>query len=208
MSGEAYEITALLMRYVFILLGALIVFRAYLWLQKDHRAFVRELRDRPETGCIGEIRDEMSGRSWPVYQEGMIGSSGACDIAVRKKNLKRRHALYRLVPGKGLMIRPVRRAYVDVDGVRPKKEALALSNSVLRLGDAVLRVRLNPETGIPERTDIIPPSDAEDSWMRLFEDGADPDGDDPLNPMNDTGIPGGALGPDAFLPGPPERKDE
>ena len=35
MSGEAYEITALLMRYVFILLGALIVFRAYLWLQNS-----------------------------------------------------------------------------------------------------------------------------------------------------------------------------
>ena len=79
---------------------------------------------------------------------------------------------------------------------------------MLRLGGAVLRVKLNPETGIPERTDIIPPQDQEDSWMRLFDDGADPDGDDPLNPMNDSGIPGGALGPDAFLPGPPERKNE
>ena len=29
-----------------------------------------------------------------------------------------------------------------------------------------------------------------------------------LNPMNDTGIPGGALGPEAFLPDPPERKEE
>ena len=207
LSGEAYEITALLMRYVFILLGALIVFRAYLWLQKDHRSFVKELRDRPETGSVGEIRDEVSGRSWPVYQEGLIGASSGCDIAIRKKNLKRRHAVYRLVPGKGLMIRPVRRADVIVDGVRPKKEALALSNSVLCMGDAVLRVKLSRETGIPERTDMIPPADAEDSWMRLFEDGADPDGDDPLNPMNDTGIPGGAPGPEAFLPDHSERKD-
>ena len=208
LNAEAYEITALLMRYVFILLGALIVARAYLWLRKDHRLFVREMRDRPDTGCFGEIREEGTGRSWPVYQEGLIGSGGGCDIVVRKKGLRRKHAVYRLVPGKGLLITPVRRADAEVDGVRPRKEALALSNSVLRLGGAVLRVKLNPETGIPERTDIIPPADQEDSWMRLFEDGADPDDDDPLNPMNDTGIPGGAPGAEAFLPNPPERKNQ
>lgn len=208
MSGEAYEITALLMRYVFILLGALIVFRAYVWLQKDHRAFVKELRDRPETGCVGELRDEATGKSWPIYAEGMIGSSGGCDVSIRKKGLRRRHAVYRLTPGKGLLITPVRRADVIVDGVRPKKEAMALSNSLLQLGEAALRVKLRPSTGVPKRTDIIPPADQEDSWMRLFDDGMNPDVDDPLNPMNDTGIPGGALGPEAFLPDPPERKEE
>ena len=124
MSGEAYEITALLMRYVFILLGALIVARAYLWLRKDHRSFVKELRDRPDTGCFGEIRDEATGRAWPVCQEGLIGSGGGCDIVVRKQGLRRKHAVYRLVQGKGLLITPVRRADAEVDGVRPRKEAL------------------------------------------------------------------------------------
>ena len=200
MTGETYEIMALLMRYVFILLGALIVFRAYVWLRRDHRSFVRAMRRQPELGQAGEILDETSGKSWPVYREGLIGSAGSCDICVRRKGLRRRHAVYRLVPGKGLLVTPVRRAELTVDGVRPRKAALALSNSVLRMGDAVLRVTLDPETGIPERTEMIPPADEEESWMRLFEDGADPDDDDPLNPMNDTGIPGGAAGPEAFLP--------
>lgn len=214
MSGESYEIMALLMRYVFILLGALIVFRAYAWLRKDHKVFVRAMRERPELGRIGEIADETSGKSWPIGREGLIGSSGGCDVPVRRKGLRRRHAEYRLVPGKGLLIRPVRRAALTVDGVQPRKGALALSNSVLCLGNAVLRVRLDPGLGIPERTDMIPPADDEDGWMRLFEDGTDPDADDPLNPMNDSGIPGGAPGPEAFLPDETEirhrggRKDE
>ena len=38
MSGEAYEILALLMRYVFALIGALIVFRSFIWLRKEARA--------------------------------------------------------------------------------------------------------------------------------------------------------------------------
>jgi hypothetical protein len=209
LSGAGYEILALLMRYVFILLGALIVARAFLWLRRDHLAFQKELRERPEIGRIGELVDEAGGKSWPVYQEGVIGSAGSCDIQVKKRGLKRKHAVYRLQEGKGLLVTPVRRARVTVDGVRPRKEALALSGSVLRLGEAELRLRLNPETGIPERTEIIPPADDQDeSWMRLFEDGADPDADDPLNPAYPGGVPGW---PDAgaFLPdGTEERKKE
>ena len=207
MSEETYEIMALLMRYVFVAIGVLIVIRAYIWLRKDHREFMKVQREQPQIGRIGEIRDEDSGKTWPICQEGLIGSAGSCDVCIRKKGLKRRHAVYRFVPGKGLLLTATRRSEIRVDGVRPKKEALALSNSVLQAGDATLRIRLNRETGIPEKTDIIPPPDDEDSWMRLFEGGADPESDDPLSPQNDTGIPGAAPGAEAFLPDRTERKE-
>ena len=47
MSGEAYEILALLMRYVFALIGALIVFRSFIWLRKDARAYKKEMKTLP-----------------------------------------------------------------------------------------------------------------------------------------------------------------
>ena len=207
MSREGYEILALLMRYVFLLLGVLIVYRAYVWLYKDHRAFQRTLSEQPQIGRIGEITDEKTGKTWPLYQEGLIGSGSGCDISVRRKGLRRKHAVYRLVPGKGVLVTPVRRARLSVDDVQPRKSALALSGSVLRLGNASLVLRLNPETGIPERTQIIPPSEDDESWMRLFEDGADPDGSDPLSPLNGSAVPG-YPGADAFLPDQKERKKE
>ena len=60
---------------------------------------------------------------------------------------------------------------------------------------------------IPERTQLIPPSEDDESWMRLFEDGADPDGSDPLSPLNGSAVPG-YPGADAFLPDQKERKKE
>jgi hypothetical protein len=57
MSGEAYEILALLMRYVFALIGALIVFRSFIWLRKDARAYRKEMKTLPDAGLVGEIVD-------------------------------------------------------------------------------------------------------------------------------------------------------
>ncbi len=210
MTSQAYGIVALLMRYIFLLLGALIAVRAFIWLWREHAAYMKQLRKDPELGQIGELTDGK--KSWPIYQEGTLGASLACDVVIRKKGLRRRHAGYRLQPKKGLVFAPARGARLIVDGVEVRREAVALDGSVLEAGDAVLRVRLNKALGIPTRTEIIPPSQPEDSeegWMRLFEEGTQPDLSDPLNPMNDSGFPGFPQdGPDAdaFLPDRPEDK--
>ena len=61
MTREGYEVLALVMRYVFVLLGAWIVVRAFLWLRRDHRALMREMilsrvgkRDRELRVCFGK----------------------------------------------------------------------------------------------------------------------------------------------------------
>ena len=206
MTEAGYEILAMLMRYVFVLLGALIVFRAYLWLYRDHLKYQQALRDRPGAGTIGELTDEQSGKSWPLYHEGTIGSSGGCDVRIRKKGLRRSHASFRLLPGKGVAFFPARHAALSVDGVEINREGIALDHSVIRAADALLRVNLRRELGIPTRTDPIPPSPEEDEegWMRLFADGADPGRIDPTDPLGGgfPGFPEG--GADAFLP---DRKD-
>lgn len=206
MTEEVYELLALLMRYVFVLLGVLIVIRAYLWLYREHIAYLKAQRDRPDAGFIGELTDEASGKSWPVGPEGLIGSSGGCDVPVKKRGLRRAHAAYRLIPGKGLAFFPRRKAELAVDGVYVRREGIALDRSVIRAGDACFRLNLRKDLGIPVRTDPIPPAPEEDEegWMRLFEDGADPTRTDPTDPLGGgfPGFPDG--GPDAFLP---QRKD-
>ena len=212
MTREGYEVLALVMRYVFVLLGAWIVVRAFLWLRRDHRALMREMKAHPNPGQIGELADVKTDKRWPVCQEGLIGSAGKCDICVKKQGLRRLHATYRYVPGKGVLVTPIRRAPLTVDEVRPGRSALALSGSVLRAGDAVLRFHLDPSTGVPERTEIIPPQeDSEESWMQLFEGGYDPDVNDPLAPMGPGGVPGfpeNAPGAEAFLPDQADGRKE
>ena len=104
MTSQAYGIVALLMRYIFLLLGALIAARAFIWLWREHAAYMKQLRKDPDFGQIGELTDGK--KSWPIYQEGTLGASRACDVAVRKKGLRRRHAGYRLQPRKGLVFTP------------------------------------------------------------------------------------------------------
>ena len=67
MAGEAYEILALLMRYVFVLIGALVLLRAYRWMRRDARNYRREMRTLPDAGLVGEIVDLRTGKSQPLF---------------------------------------------------------------------------------------------------------------------------------------------
>lgn len=149
MSGEAYELLALLMRYVFVLIGALILWRAYRWLRRDARSYRREMRALPDAGLVGEIVDLKTGESQPLPREGIMGSARDCDIRVRGAGVRRRHALFAFEEGKGLRVTPQGRGSVLMAGVEPSGPAHALHGTQLQLGDALLRVRLFAGLKVP-----------------------------------------------------------
>ena len=65
MPEATYEILALLMRYVFAALGALICLLALRWLMKEHRVHSREQRQLPQAGQIGVLEFTDSGERLP-----------------------------------------------------------------------------------------------------------------------------------------------
>ena len=149
MSGEAYELLALLMRYVFVFIGALILWRAYRWLRRDARSYRREMRALPDAGLVGEIVDLKTGESQPLPREGIMGSARDCDIRVRGAGVRRRHALFAFEEGKGLRVTPQRGGSVLMAGVELSGPAHALHGTQLQLGDALLRVRLFAGLKVP-----------------------------------------------------------
>jgi len=148
-SGETYELLAMLMRYVFVFIGILILWRAYRWMRRDAKAYRREMKALPDAGLVGEMVDLHTGESQPLPRVGMIGSSADCDIRLKGAGVARRHVLFAFEEGKGLMIRPCRRHAVMLEDERVKGPAFALHGMQIRLGEAVLRVRLFAGLNVP-----------------------------------------------------------
>ena len=173
MSGPAYEILALIMRYVFAALGLLILVRAFRWLIHDHTAHERERRALPDAGMIGVLEDADSGKRWPLPREGTVGSAMSCDVVIRRRGLRRHHFAYALRPGRGVEIRPVRRARVMVDGRPAEKDCCALSGSAIKAGSGSFRMLLYRSLRLPVRE---PEQVQDDGWLELFfEDEEDGD---------------------------------
>ena len=176
MSGEAYEILALLMRYVFALIGALIVFRSFIWLRKDARAYKKEMKTLPDAGLVGEIVDLDTGKAQPLPREGVIGSARECDIRVKGDGVLRRHARFEFTEGKGLKIIPARRGLTLLGGVEMRGPGYALHGTQLGIGAHALRVRLfaglNVPTPVayPEPDSILDAADEEIPWTNITVD--------------------------------------
>lgn len=149
MTGEAYELLAMLMRYIFVVMGALILWRAYRWLRRDARAYRKEMRSLPDAGLVGEIVDLKTGKSQPLPREGIMGSARECDIRVQGAGVKRRHAMFAFEEGKGLQVTPYRGSPVLMAGIELQGPAHALHGTQLQLGDAILRVRLFAGLKVP-----------------------------------------------------------
>ena len=149
MQGEAYELLAMLMRYVFIALGGLILFRAYRQMRRDARAYKKEMKKLPDAGLGGGIVDLQTGKSQPLPREGMIGSSAACDIRLKRRGVKRRHAMFEFVEGKGLRIRPHLGHKVAMEGVPIRTSAYALHGTEVMIGQAPIRIRLFAGLNVP-----------------------------------------------------------
>ena len=153
MPDDLYEILALGMRYWFLLLGALIVWRSFRWLRKDRREKHRRLRQLPDAGMIGELvvmvgSDELpEGTAIPVPREGVLGYLRTCDVVVPVPGVAGRHLDFTFQDGKGLLITPWRgqTCQVDADELTHRSRASRYPmhhGSRLFVGDAALRLRL------------------------------------------------------------------
>ena len=153
MPDDLYEILSLGMRYWFLLLGALIVWRSFRWLRKDRREKHRRLRQLPDAGMIGELvvlvgSDELpEGTAIPVPREGVLGFLRTCDVVVPVPGVAGHHIDFSFQDGKGLLITPWRgqTCQVDADELTHRSRASRYPmhhGSRLFVGDAVLRLRL------------------------------------------------------------------
>lgn len=153
MPDDLYEILSLGMRYWFLLLGALIVWRSFRWLRKDRREKHRRLRQLPDAGMIGELvvlvgSDELpEGTAIPVPREGVLGFLRTCDVVVPVPGVAGHHIDFSFQDSKGLLITPWRgqTCQVDADELTHRSRASRYPmhhGSRLFVGDAVLRLRL------------------------------------------------------------------
>lgn len=149
MSSDAYELLAMLMRYVFIALGAVILFRALRQMRKDARAHKKEMKQLPDAGLIGEVVDLDTGKSQPLPREGLMGSGSGCDIRLKRRKVRRRHVLFAFVEGKGLRIKPHLGSRVAMEGVEITAPAYALHGTQMTLGEAHIRIRLFAGLNVP-----------------------------------------------------------
>lgn len=149
MAGEGYEVLAMFMRYVFVLLGVLIVWRAYRWMRRDAKNYQRRMKRLPDAGLIGEIVDLNTGDHLPLPREGIIGSAASCDVRVKGNGIARKHALFSLAEGKGVLITPCGHHRITMEDVELTGPAYALHGTELWLGDVPLRVRLFAGLNVP-----------------------------------------------------------
>lgn len=168
-ASEAYELLALLMRYIFVLIGAIIVIRAYRWLRRDAKAYKREMRALPDAGLVGEMVNLRTGESQPLPYEGVIGSARGCDIRLKAPGVARRHAAFIFEPGKGLRIAPCRGRRLLMEGVVLRGAAHALHGTQLQIGGEPLRVRLFAGLNVPHPAQFQPDAMEEDENALLSD---------------------------------------
>ncbi len=200
MSTELFEVLSLAARYLFALLGVLIVLRAFLWLLSDRsetRSARRRMRD---SGFIGELvvlsgsPALREGTVIPVPWEGCLGSVRSCDVAVPCPGVRRQHLWFSFESGAGLSIQPCSGCQVLVDqnpvDCRSWRASPPMGHgSFLQIGSALLRLRifagLDSAAGFPEEESFAPaagPSPAE---------GCPPPSAVPLPPYPPAGMPYG-----------------
>lgn len=149
MTAEWYEMFSLLMRYVFVILGLMIVWRVFRWIRRDAKQYNRDMRRLPDAGLVGEVVDIESGKAYPLPREGMMGSARGCDVCIRRKDVAGRHAAFIFEEGKGLRVTPYHRHPLSMDNTELTGAAHALHGSTLALGRCMLRVRLFAGLNVP-----------------------------------------------------------
>ena len=156
MSPDVYEVVAQAMRYWFIALGALIVWRTYRCLRQERKARHRWLRSLPDAGMIGEWVVERGsaelreGMAVAVPWEGVLGSRRICDVYVPVDGVAHSHLYFEFLPKKGLRLTPARNLECMLNGspvtwrTARKAPAFVHSGDTLTVGDAVLQLQLFP----------------------------------------------------------------
>jgi len=162
LSQDYYELLVLAARYVFALLGVVVVWRAANWLRQDFRERRWVKSALPDAGYIGTLhvmegqsKRLIPGDSLPLPTEGVLGSGAGCDVRVSHATVGRRHALFEFRPD-GLHLRPYRDERLQVDGhpLPQGCEAILAHGAMLTLGGVMLQLRLF--AGIQAITDFEP----------------------------------------------------
>ncbi len=173
MSAELFEVLSLAARYLFVLLGALIVLRAFLWLLSERVEARGQRRRMRDSGFIGEMvvlsggPGLREGTVIPVPWEGSLGSVRSCDMVVPCAGVRRRHLWFSWEEGAGLHIQPLSGCeavtdQVSVDCRSWKKTPPMVHGSFLQVGSALLRLRvfagLDSAAGFPEDEALFDPA--------------------------------------------------
>jgi len=150
LSQAYYELLVLAARYVFALLGVIVVWRATRWLRQDYRQRRWVMSSLPDAGYIGTLY-VMEGQSkhlspddsLPLPAEGLLGSGAGCDVRVLHPTVARRHAMFEFRTD-GLHLRPYRDERLQVDGhpLPQGCEAILNHGAILTLGGVMLQLRL------------------------------------------------------------------
>ena len=167
MSSDLFEVLSLAARYLFTLLGTLIVLRAFGWLITDTVERRRRLRSLPDAGLVGEMvvlsgggaSGVPDGSVLPLPWEGDLGSVRSCDLCLPCPGVQKQHLRFSFQVGKGLRILPRSGCEVVMDGniitYRSGEKASFMNHgSFLQVGSALLRLRLftglDPQAGFTE----------------------------------------------------------
>lgn len=143
------QLLTLAARALFLLFAALVVLRTGFNLLRQHRARKRLMKQLPDAGMVGEMRDIETDKSYPLPREGVLGGGRGCDI--RLKGLRRRQVNFAYVPGKGILLTPChRRSATWLDGVAISRPVYALHGALLRVGGYTLCMRLFAGLDVPQ----------------------------------------------------------
>ena len=150
-STEAYEVAALALRYWFMVLGVLIVWRSFSWIKKDRRYRKKRLQQLPDAGMVGELvvisgsEELASGDTLPMPREGTLGSARICDVYLPAPGIASRQGDFRFKNGLGVTVMPAWRKKIHIDGVdytHKQEPGIMHHGSKLVIGQVVLRLRL------------------------------------------------------------------
>ena len=153
MSSDLYEVLSLAARYLFTLLGVLIVLRAFAWLLSDRAEKRRRVRLLPDAGMVGELivlnggPDLPNGTTIPVPWEGILGSVRSCDLCVPCPGIRKRHLSFSFHAGQGLLLHPFSGCDARINDVlitckSQESETAMTHGSFLQIGSALLRLQL------------------------------------------------------------------
>ncbi|NCB34593.1 MAG: hypothetical protein EOM58_00940 [Clostridia bacterium] len=163
MSSGVFELISQGLRYWFVLLGIIIVWRTLKWALQDHRAYGRMIKALPDAGLIGEIVSLSTGESQPLPREGVIGSSKSCDI--RFSGIRSREMEYVFIEGRGVEIIPAHRQHeISLNGEEVGTKAFASHGSRLNLPGYTLRFRLFSGLNVPDIAQEAAYQPAEEGW--------------------------------------------
>ena len=132
------------------------------------------------------------GMRWPVFREGMIGSSRRADVRIRHASVRRRHALFELTE-RGLHIRTHASSRLRDGAGNPARELTLLDGDSFTLGSVHLLLVLSvPDLPRrPVRTSYVHDDEPDDDLFDFdaWEEDRRAAASDPISPIFDPPAP-------------------